>query len=130
MKKLMLLAAAALALVLVQGCASTQVADEFNGQKISTKSDAKDVAHILGSNWGIYCLSAPVVTGSTAPSGSTVWGKDTVNVKSVTEMVTAKSKELGATSTVDLQSSSSSFWIMPAFVLFYREIQVSGNAIK
>jgi hypothetical protein len=75
-------------------------------------------------------LSIPIVSGSTAPSGATIWGQDTVNVKSVTEMVTAKSKELGATSTVDLKSNTSGIWIFPLFVVFYREVQVSGNAVK
>jgi len=128
MKKLMLLAAAVVTLALVQGCSSVQVADDLNGQKIATAGT--NVAHIYGNNWGIYCLSIPIVGGSTEKPGVTVWGKDTVNVKAVTDMVTDKSKALGATSTLDLKSNTSSFWIMPTFVCFYRDVEVSGNAVK
>jgi hypothetical protein len=51
-------------------------------------------------------------------------------VKAVTDMVTTKSKALGGTSTLDLKSNTSSFWIMPTFVCFYRAVEVSGNAVK
>ena len=56
--------------------------------------------------------------------------KDTVNVKAVTDMVTDKSKALGGTSTLDLKSNTSGFWIIPLFVVFYRSVEVSGNAVK
>jgi hypothetical protein len=128
MKKLMLLAAALVTLALVQGCASVQVADDLNGQKIAVAGS--NVAHIYGQNWGIYCLSLPIVGGSVENPGVTVWGKDTVNVKAVTDMVTGKSKSLGATSALDLKSNTSGFWIMPTFVCFYRSVEVSGNAVK
>jgi len=128
MKKLMLLAAAVVTLALVQGCSSVQVADDLNGQKIA--ASGSNVAHIYGENWGLYCLSIPIVGGDTTKPGATVWGKDTVNVKAVTDMVTDKSKALGGTSTLDLKSNTSGFWIMPLFVVFYRSVEVSGNAVK
>jgi len=128
MKRLMLFAAAAVALVLVQGCSSIQTANEMNGQKIS--ASGSNVAHVNGSAWGLYCLSIPLMSGDTSKAGSMAWGKDTVNVNAVTAMVTEKSKSLGATSTLDLQSATSSFWIMPTFVLFIKTVEVSGNAVK
>ena len=128
MKKLMLLAAAVVTLALVQGCSSVQVADDLNGQKIA--ASGSNVAHIYGESWGLYCLSIPIVGGDTTKPGATVWGKDTVNVKAVTDMVTDKSKALGGTSTLDLKSNTSGFWIMPLFVVFYRSVEVSGNAVK
>lgn len=128
MRKLMFLAAAAVTAMLVQGCASVQVADKLNNQKIATAGS--NVAHVYGENWGIYCLSIPIVSGSTDKPGSTVWGQDTVNVKSVTDMITQKSKTLGGASTLDLKSNTSSFWIMPTFVCFFRSVEVSGNSVK
>lgn len=128
MKRLMLFAAAVVTLALVQGCSSIQTADEMNGQKIAVSG--ANVAHVNGSAWGLYCLSIPLMSGDTGKIGSMAWGKDTVNVNAVTSMVTEKSKTLGATSTLDLQSSTSSFWIMPTFVLFIKTVEVSGNAVK
>lgn len=130
MKKIIVALAAITAGLFIQGCASTQVADELNGQKISTCPKAQNVAHVYGDNWGIYCLSIPLLSGSIDKPGSIVWMQDTVNVKAVTKMVTARSKELGADSTVDLKSNASSFWIMPGIVLFFRSVEVSGNATK
>jgi hypothetical protein len=47
-------------------------------------------------------------------------------------MTTAKSKELGATKITDLQSSTTSVlvWPIPPFLLWYKAVQVSGNAIR
>ncbi|MHB9138253.1 MAG: hypothetical protein ACYC4Q_02500 [Victivallaceae bacterium] len=128
MKRLVLFAVAAVAFVFVQGCSSIQTAEEMNGQKIS--ASGSNVAHVHGSSWGLYCLSIPLISGDTSKIGSVAWGKDTVNVNAVTSMVTEKSKTLGATSTLDLQSATSSFWIMPTFVLFIKSVEVSGNAVK
>lgn len=130
MKKVVVVLAAAAVAMLIQGCASTQVADRLNGQKISNAPKTDNVAHVHGSNWGIYCLNIPLLSGCVDNPGSIVWLKDTVNVPEVTRMVTAKSKELGADSTVDLKSNASSLWIMPTLVLFFREVEVSGNATK
>ena len=130
MKKLMLIAAAAAALTLVQGCASTQVAKgtDLSGESLS--SSGSNVAHVYGTNWGLYCLSIPLISGSTDNTGAIVWGQDTVNVASVTKMVTTKAKNLGGTATLDLKSNTSSFWIFPTFVLFIKGVEVSGNAVR
>jgi len=132
MKKLMLIAAAVAALVLIQGCASTQIAkdNDLSGQKISDESGVNNVAHVYGTNWGLYCCSIPLISGSTDKVGSIAWGQDTVNVASVVKMVTGKAQNLGGTSTLDLTSTTSSFWIFPTFVLFIRSVEVSGNAVK
>ena len=58
------------------------------------------------------------------------FGEDSVNVQSVVDMTTAKSKELGGAKFVDLQSSVSSLWIAPLFVVFIKSVEVSGNSLK
>ena len=130
MKKLMLIAAAVAALVLIQGCASTQVAKDkdLSGQNLS--DHGTNVAHVYGTNWGLYCLSIPLISGNTDNPGSIAWGKDTVNVPSVVKMVTGKAQNLGGTYTLDVKSSTSNFWLMPTFVLFIRGVEVSGNAVR
>ena len=130
MKKLMLIATVVAALALIQGCASTQIAKDkdLSGQKLS--ESGTNIAHVYGTNWGLYCCSIPLISGSTDKPGSIAWGKDTVNVPSVVKMVTGKAQNLGGTMTVDIQSSTSSFWIFPTFVLFIRGVEVSGNAVQ
>jgi len=127
-KKLMIGLCMAVAAAMIGGCASVKVADDFGNQSIS--DSGKNVAHVYGSNWGLYCLSIPLITGSTDNPGSVVFGQDTVNPKSVVKMVSKKSGDLGATKTLDLDTKGKSTWIFPTFVLFIEEYQVSGNAIK
>lgn len=130
MKKLMLIAAAAAALAFIQGCASTQVATDkdLNGQNLAI--NGSNVGHIYGTNWGLYCLSIPLISGCTDNPGNIAWGKDTVNVPSVVKMVTGKAKNLGGAYTLDVKSTTSNFWLMPTFVLFIRGVEVSGNAVR
>lgn len=130
MKKIAFLAVCAVAIVVVTGCASMQTATTFNDQNIA--STEKNVAHINGDNWGVYLLWIPILTGDTAKPGSIAVMKDTVNVPSVVDMVTKKSKEHGGTKVLDLVSSKSSipvFWfIVPIVSLKF--VEVSGNSVN
>lgn len=116
------------AAAMVGGCASVKVADDLGNQSIS--DNGKNVAHVYASNWGLYCLSIPLITGSVDKPGSAVFGKDTVNPRSVVKLATKKSEELGATKTLNLDTKGKSTWIFPLFVIFLDEYQVSGNAVK
>ena len=127
-KKMMIALSMAVVAAMIGGCASVKVADDFGSQNISDSS--KNVAHVYGTNWGLYCLSIPLITGSVDKPGSIVFGQDTVNPKSVVKMVTKKSGDLGATKTLDLDTKGNSIWIFPLFVIFLNEYQVSGNAAK
>jgi hypothetical protein len=114
----------------VAGCASMQTATVLNDQKISAVDT--NVAHINGDNWGVYFLWIPILTGDTSKIGSVAVMKDTVNVSSVVDMVTKKSKEDGGAKTLDLVSSRSSlpvFWfIIPIVSLKF--VEVSANSVK
>ncbi len=129
MKKLMGLMMGALAVFVISGCSSVQVATKLNDQKLTLAGNT-DVAHVNGNTWGLYLLSFPLLTGSTEKPDKMVIGEDSVNVSSVVDMVTARSKALGGKNVVDLTSSSSSFWIAPLFVLFIKSVEVSGNSVK
>ncbi len=126
------LVAAAIAAIVLPGCAGIQVAKGFNGQKIDMQG-SQQVAHVHGSNWGLYFLSTPLIAGSTDKVGTVEFmGKDTVKVGPVVDIVTKKSASLGASKTLDLQSNVSSFMLpFPIPFLFYiNSVQVSGNAVK
>ena len=126
-RNLIMSALVAVGLAFAAGCASTQVADDLSGQKLTLSPAAKDVAHVYGRTWGFYCLWIPLITGDTEKPGSAAWFTDTVTVKAVTKMVTAKSKALGASNTLDVKSNTSGLWIMPVF--FINSVEVSGNAV-
>ncbi|MGD0999981.1 MAG: hypothetical protein ABSA67_04700 [Candidatus Brocadiia bacterium] len=117
--------------VFMVGCASVDVAKTFNDQRL-TEQRYTPIAHINGDCWGIYFLSIiPLVTGDTTTEGTQLaFLKDTVNVDAVADMVTRKSKELGATHTLNLTSQRFSSWIAPVLLFWYKDTQVSGNAVN
>lgn len=126
MRKLTLLAAVAAA-VLFSGCASIETSkpgSDLNNMKIS--ASGTPVAHIQASNWGIYLFMIPLLTGSTENPGSIVLLQDTVNVKSVAQMVTKHSKDLGASQTLDMVSVCAPM----SWMFHIREVSVSANAVK
>jgi len=132
MKKTMAVLVAGIAMLSLVGCASIQTAQKFNSEKIDLNG-AQEVAHINGSTWGFYLLWIPLITGSTDDVGSISFlGPDYVKVEPVVDMVTRKSKEMGATKTLDLVSSTGGMMLpFPFPFLFYiNEVQVSGNAVK
>ncbi len=129
-KKLAYMAAVTASASIITGCASVDVAKEFNTQRVTVERTTP-VAHVNGSTWGLYCLNIPLITGSTKEVGQIAFGEDSVNIQSVVDIVTKKSKMLGATKTTDLTSSNGSTWIpIPPFVFFLKATEVSGNAVK
>ena len=126
MKKIMLILPVAALGLLFAGCANIEVVQnpELNGEKISL--DGAPVAHLNAQNWGVYLFSLPLWTGSTDSVGAVAVFKDTVNVDSMVPVVTAKSRELKATHTLDLASQ---YWVA-GFIFYVRSINVSANAVK
>ena len=116
-------------LLAVVGCASVQTAQKLNDQKLTTGGEVS-IGNVNASNWGLYCLSIPLISGDADNIGTVAFMKDTVNTESVVSIATKKAKDMGASKSVDLNSYTSSFWIMPTFVLFIRSVQVSTNAVK
>lgn len=129
-KKLMLLLVMAGAAALFTGCSSLQSSNAFNGQKITASGTG--VAHVSGYTSGLYLLWIPIFTGSASEPGSIAFNEDSCNVTAVTNMVTKKSKNLKASRTIDLVSSSSSMNIPVPFpyIFYWRTVTVSGNAVR
>ncbi len=133
MKIFTMFAAAAVVAVLA-GCASVETAGKLslNGQKLTLSNQVQDVAHINGSNWGIYFLKWGLFSGSTEEIGSIAVLQDTVRLDKTVAMVTAKSKAIGGQRTVDMQSRVSSFMLpLPIpFLFYFRQVEVSANSVK
>lgn len=132
MKKLMInVLAAGVAIALLSGCASVQTAKNLNGQKID--ASGSPVTHINAKNSGYYLLWIPLIAGQTEAGsvGKIGFGKNTVNVESMVDVVTRESKTLGGTKTLDLNSNVSSMPMLPIPFLFnIKSVQVSGNSVK
>ena len=126
MKKIMLLLSIAAVGLFMSACASVEVVKDpnLNGQAIA--NSGRTIAHLDAQNWGIYLFTIPLLTGSTENPGSIDVLKDTVNVPSLMPVLTAKSKALGASKTLNLASQYSESWL----IFYTRSINISGNAVK
>lgn len=126
MKKIMLFLSIAAVGLLMSACASVEVVKNpnLNGQAIA--NSGRTIAHIDAQNWGIYLFTIPLFTGSTTNPGSIDVLNDTVNVPSLMPVLTKKSKDLGATKTLDLASQYSE----SGLIFYSRSVNISGNAVK
>lgn len=108
-----------MAVCVLAGCASVETTRSFNGMKVDQSGF---VEHINGSVWGIYLLPMiPLLVP---------YEEGLVDVDTAVNMVTKKARTLGYTRVTDLQSDCTSIWIAPTFVLWYKEVEVSCNAVK
>ena len=126
MKKIMLLLSIAAVGLFMSACASVEVVKDpnLNGQAIA--NSGRTIAHLDAQNWGIYLFTIPLLTGSTENPGSIDVLKDNVNVPSLMPVLTAKSKALGASKTLNLASQYSE----SGLIFYTRSINISGNAVK
>ncbi|HPY91051.1 MAG TPA: hypothetical protein PLE92_01000 [Lentisphaeria bacterium] len=132
MKKLLSVVFAAV-VVIVSGCASTQVTElaDLSGMKLTSAEEP--IAHINAQNWGFYFLSIPLITGSAEnPGRIAFFSEDSVTVPKTVSVMTQKAKELNASKVTAISSDRSSLMIpFPFPFLFYmRSTNVSGNAVR
>jgi hypothetical protein len=119
-----------LAALLMAGCASVNVVKDLNDQQL-TGTGETTIAHLNGDIYGYYLFGAwPLLTGDPSNPHRWAWFRDTVTVDEGVKMVTKKSKELGATKTTDMISRADSTGLQTLFLVWYYDVQVSGNAVK
>ena len=71
-----------------------------------------------------------MMTGNPDNPHKMSWFKDTVTESAAVGMLTKKSQELGATKTTDLVTLTDSTGMKTLFLIWYCDVQVSGNAVK
>ena len=130
-KALFTAAAASLALVFA-GCSSFQTATNLNDVKLSTDPERTTVAHVHGEVWGIYLLGCiPFFTGSTITPERCALFEDNVTIPRAAGMVTKTAQaRLNAPYLADMQSETTSYWLFPTILFWYKSIQISGNALR
>ncbi len=130
MKKILAALVTVSAAVVMSACSSLEVATTFNNQKITPVQNAVCVEHLNADIWGIYLFNLPLFTGSSKQPGRCAIFTDTVRVDNAVSILTRKATEDGANTIVDLSSERTGCWIPIFLVLWYYDVQVSGNAIK
>ncbi len=113
----------------VAGCASVESGKKLNDMGL-TLPESSAVAHLNGKSWGIYFLPIfPLLAGDTASGSGMAMLTDSCRVEPVVDMVTRSAKKMGAVKVTDLQSDRTSVMVVP-FLIWYKSVEVSGNAIK
>ena len=130
MKKMLAVMVAAAVAAVMTACSSIEAATTFNNEKITDAPNAACVAHLNAEIWGIYLFNLPLLSGSSKQPGRCAVFTDTVRVDNVVSMLTKKAANEDATTIADLASERTSCWIPIFLVIWYREVQASGNAIR
>ena len=111
-------------------CSSIEVANTFNNVKITGEPNAVCVEHLNADIWGIYLFNVPLFTGSSKQPGRCALFTDTVRTDNAVSMLTRKAASDRANTIVDLSSDRTSCWLPFFLVLWYCDVQVSGNAVR
>lgn len=130
MKKILAVLVTVAAAAVLSACSSIEVATTFNNQKITDAPNAVCVAHLNAEIWGIYLFNLPLFSGSSKQPGRCAVFTDTVRVDNAVSMLTRKASAEDAVAVADLSSERTSCWLPFFLVLWYNEVQVSGNAMR
>lgn len=126
MRKIMFAVAAVITAAVFTGCASVEVVPAAGLNNRDIAYSGKTIAHLNASTWGIYFFHLPLVTPSMEKADSFVFFKDTVTTDACVRLLTAKSKELKASKTLNIISKTQT----PAFFFSVKEVTASANAVK
>ena len=130
MKKLACLAVCVLSAIGISACSSFEMATNTNNVKFTT-GEAETLGHVNADIWGVYVFGLPVISGSSVEPGKCVVFSDTVDTSNAISFLTRNTRrKLNASGITDVQSERTTGWLVPTLFFFYRDIQVSGNAVK
>ena len=127
MKKMLTVLMTVLAVVLMSGCTSMQVANRFNGLPVSETAKMPPVAHVNVKMTGFYLFHIiPIATGSVGSVNKWAILKDTVSVEHAVSVLTREARtQLNGIRIYDLKSSTSNE-VMP-FLCTFKTVQVSAT---
>ena len=129
MKKLACLAACVISAVALSACSSFEIGSNTNEVKFTT-GEAETLGHVNADIWGVYVFGLPVISGSSVEPGKCVVFSDTVDTSNAISFLTRNTRrKLNASGITDVQSERTTGWLVPTLFFFYRDIQVSGNAV-
>ena len=115
--------------IALSGCSSVQVGYRFNKMGVDTER-TQGIAHLNSTIYGYYFFGLPVLTGSVARSNTTAYFTDTVTIDNCLLQMNRAARAMGANKVINIQSHTESSWLWATLFFSYREVQMSGTAIK
>lgn len=131
MKKrtLMMFAAVVMAFA-ITGCTSIETSKNFNGLGM-TASRSKPIAHINARVFGVFLFDAfPMFCGSVNNTDKVAAFTNTVSLNNALGLATRHARGIGATKLVNVNSYYYSHWLWYTIIMWERQMQVSGTAVK
>ncbi len=131
MKKRMLIMLAALVMgFVITGCTSLETSKNFNGLGL-TANRSKPIAHVNARVFGVFLFDAfPLFCGSVNNTDKVAAFTNTVSLENAMGLATRRARGIGATKFVNVNSYYYSHWLWYTLILWERQMQVSGTAIK
>lgn len=131
MKKNMLMMFAAVVLgFAVSGCTSVETSKNFNGLGM-TATRSKPIAQVNARVFGVFLFDAfPLFCGSVNNTDKVAAFTNTVSLNNAMGLATRTARGIGATKFVNVNSYYYSHWLWYTIILWERQMQVSGTAIK
>ena len=133
MKSLKIMAVAALlgTSSLLSSCASFSSAsgESLSGQAIASNG-MKPVAHVNGCIYGFYLFGVVPLASGDPKTGEADFFADNATLAKTVDMLSSKSRDLGSSAVLDMDSRILSRGAYSLWIVWYREAQVSGNAVR
>ncbi len=132
LKKILAVALVVALVAALTGCARLYETDNFNGLDLT--AEGRTGTHYAASNWGIYFLWYPLLTGNPEKHDSLInvtFLNDTVNLDTVADMVSSAAAGDGYTALEDTGSGYRSITIpfpIP-FLCYFRSAAMTTNGI-
>lgn len=112
-------------------CSSVQIATVLNKQALTADPNCESVGHIHGKIWGVYLLGLPLFSGSSVEAGKSALFTDTVTVNNAVDLVTKEAKNrMNGTVVADLSSETTTVWLIPTALFWFKSVEASGNVLK
>jgi hypothetical protein len=128
-RALMMFAAVAMAFA-VAGCTSLETSKNFNGLGM-TAERTKPIAHINARVFGVFLFDAfPLFCGSVNDTDKVAAFTNTVSLDNTLGLATRHARGIGATKMLNVNSYYYSHWLWYTLILWERQMQVSGVAVK
>ncbi len=130
-KKILFCTALIAAIAMTTACSSVRLGTDVNDMKLTTEANLETMGHINVDIWGIYVFNFPIFTGSSRTEGECRMFEDTVTPGNAVQFLTkyAKARYKGQIVT-NLQTETTSTWIVPSAFFFYKSVQASGNVLR
>jgi hypothetical protein len=129
-KRVLMVFVAAVMAFAITGCTSVETSKNFNGLGM-TASRSKPIAQINARVFGVFLFDAfPMFCGSVNNVDKVAAFVNTVSLENAMGLATRHARGLGATKMVNVNSYYYSHWLWYTIIMWERQMQVSGTAIK